>query len=479
MIRKFNDLNPHQPFSFRESVPSPRLNAFLYDEGQNTEKRGWDSISERWDRPTSKRGWETIQSEMTPLFRAVSPKRALEVVRNLWRNPSFRRRYLGYFQERKRSREVMDNIPVQFDNADDAWMLDDIEYDENGIPAFLSQTPNEHKPEPLEQPLHKSLPAKRGWEFVGSFQGRQRLPPRFLKSRSIDKRGWESLPWKRSAVTSFQEPSNVSPKLGYMYQYMQDVNSNRRFIWPHVDTKTLVDDIDDDIKERIPFAGGQRNYFDKRGWEVFQWKRDRESSGFDFQTAEEEPVEERQAMYPLIRLKRDIVNPHIKEDNSLSSNGDDVVNQHAFKRGWEDLPWKRNDESTPHRGLLGIGSSNVKPGYIWRQSVEPTSNDFMSQNDGKSVTSTEVKSFDSSHLENSAPLAINLDEHLSQEKGQDKNELMSGPDGKKRGWESIKWRRRTMAKSRDFINNVIKLHPLHHNYQNSPHNTFKSHIENQ
>lgn len=141
----------------------------------------------------SKRGWEDF-----PIAWRRSPKRALDVVRRLWRMPEIRKKYINFLKNIKRSDEVLENTPVQTDKADPTWMWDEVGYD------VEEDTGAEQSKNGLIKHLLQK-PAKRGWEDLNSFKAHlfHRNPATGTARDSaakglVYKRGWEDIVWKRS-----------------------------------------------------------------------------------------------------------------------------------------------------------------------------------------------------------------------------------------------------------------------------------------
>lgn len=147
----------------------------------------------------SKRGWE----DLNVAWRR-SPKRAWEVVNQLWRMPDIRRRYRNYFKSGKRSKEIFENVPVQPDNEDPTWMIDEIGYDIDFKQPVIGNDETD------KAFFHKN-DLKRGWEAIGPFRRRDILLPD-KHTLTTGKRGWEEIAWKRNTGGMNQDIVNEEEK---------------------------------------------------------------------------------------------------------------------------------------------------------------------------------------------------------------------------------------------------------------------------
>jgi len=138
----------------------------------------------------SKRGWEDVALS----WRRINPKRALEVVNRLWNSPAIRRQYIHYLRNGKRSKEVMENIPVQSDNVDPTWMIDEVGY----YPADYPDSQNDAQYDD-QVPKEFANEGKRGWEDIEHLRKRGWEDIAHLGKREwediehLGKRGWEDI----------------------------------------------------------------------------------------------------------------------------------------------------------------------------------------------------------------------------------------------------------------------------------------------
>ena len=146
----------------------------------------------------SKRGWEDVALS----WRRINPKRALEVVNRLWNSPAIRRQYIHYLRNGKRSKEVMENIPVQSDNVDPTWMIDEVGYypadypDSQNDAQYDDQVPKEFANEGKRGWEDIEHLGKRGWEDIAHLLGKKRRSENSFSS--YGKRGWEPINLKRT-----------------------------------------------------------------------------------------------------------------------------------------------------------------------------------------------------------------------------------------------------------------------------------------
>lgn len=149
-----------------------------------------NDLFENYLKTDSKRGWEDVPFS----WRRINPKRALEVVHRLWNSPEIRRQYIHYLRNGKRSKELMEEIPVQSDNLDPTWMIDEVGYYPDEYLSSLDGKSYGHELSDQEESFQK-----RGWEDI-AFLGKRRFPEADLGSSFVnaDKRGWEAINLKRT-----------------------------------------------------------------------------------------------------------------------------------------------------------------------------------------------------------------------------------------------------------------------------------------
>ena len=175
----------------------------------------------------SKRGWEDVALS----WRRINPKRALEVVNRLWNSPAIRRQYIHYLRNGKRSKEVMENIPVQSDNVDPTWMIDEVGY----YPADYPDSQNDAQYDD-QVPKEFANEGKRGWEDIEHLRKRGWEDIAHLGKREwediehLGKRGWEDIAHllgkKRRSENSFSsygkrgwEPINLKRTFSQEQKY--------------------------------------------------------------------------------------------------------------------------------------------------------------------------------------------------------------------------------------------------------------------
>ncbi|KAH3871507.1 hypothetical protein DPMN_034710 [Dreissena polymorpha] len=226
-------------------------------------KRGWEDIAFVLDeKPPRKRGWEVISDEISALVGHPVLKRALEMVREMWQIPEIRERYMEYVRAGKRSKESVVNVPVQSGSMNQKWMIDQIGYDDEGMPLYLSNKESEI-PEVILDLSKRQWEAEDGREkfdcglndpllysanficptnekpkvstydplktsFVSPSRSLDRLmkqgyDPKVteeLEDMSTDsKRGWETLGWKRGFI-----PATYGDASSYGYQHYKGVS---------------------------------------------------------------------------------------------------------------------------------------------------------------------------------------------------------------------------------------------------------------
>lgn len=230
----FADGNSLSTITDDDLTQSPLDKTLLQDYVKSDLKRGWEDI------PSLKRGWEDIpfQSkravevvdqlwkspkrgwEDIPSLGSTNPKRALEVVNRLWKSPKIREIYRQYLRNGKRSKEEFEEIPVQTDNTDPTWMIDEIGYYTDEYPPELEK--NDGSDAKIE-----SFP-KRGWESIPFFHGNGRKRSQYSEDTD-DKRAWEPIHWKRTVSddeSNRRISQSVNKILAALYNKQNDKNSN-------------------------------------------------------------------------------------------------------------------------------------------------------------------------------------------------------------------------------------------------------------
>lgn len=186
----------------------------------------------------SKRGWEDLNVAWRK-----SPKRAWEAVNQLWRMPDIRRRYGNFFKGGKRSKEIFVNVPVQPDNEDPTWMIDEIGYDIDFNQPVIGN-------DETDKTFFNRNHLKRGWEAIGPFRRRGILLPD-KHTLTTGKRGWEEIAWKRN--TGGMDQDIVYEKEEPIYSESNNINNKMTsFLDNNKNGQTMINLPPDIIELKTP-----------------------------------------------------------------------------------------------------------------------------------------------------------------------------------------------------------------------------------
>ncbi|WAQ95482.1 hypothetical protein MAR_028172 [Mya arenaria] len=404
-------------------------------------KRGWEDVSFAWRQPLHKRGWESIRG-LVSFPRKLSPKRALAMVRNLWRIPEIREKYKALLREGKRSDEQLVNVPVQSGDDNPTWMMDEIEYDQNGIPTFMLPHDDTFSGEELGAKLpannhyesgrfkQKDRLTKRGWEFVGNFQVGKRSSNNPNVKTSKTTRGWEDMRWKRNGLRllngQYSLPRKINP---YLTQRMLPTGDHtplgKRELYPSATNKELL------LNEVYKSRGLEPISYDidneKRGWEMFSWKRTLPVISRYSQSSSNVFLGEPDVFHSL-RRKRSVTidGPRNADQEKAVQMVRKYVkgNRDGLRRMFELPEWKQNQ----HR-------------YDGQQTSLPLD----TNTDGRVDRNRRGWEFLDTWKKNNY---FNLDEHTG---------LVEKPETYKRGWEPIKWKRTSLDKDNGDVYGKDKL----------------------